>query len=324
VITTVVGNYPKIGPGTKAPNLRTAISRLDRGEIAQEELHRVEGEVTKEIIEEQVRAGIDLVTDGQARWDDGQTYLASRIQGFTINGLRRYFDSNTYYRQPVAQGPLTWKEPITIRDFQFAVANSPRPVKPVLIGPYTLARLSRSEHHSSLAPMVMELAEALNQEALALARAGATIIQFDEPAILKHKGDYPLFQEAMGRLARGLTPTLALYTYFGDVAGLAPDFFRLPFQVLGLDFVTGPGNWKAVRDFPGEKALALGIMDSRNTKLETVEELVEAVRQARRAVPLDRLYLNPSCGLEFLPRETAYRKLVRLVEGAQKAREALT
>ena len=164
MITTVVGNYPKIG-GAKAPNLRSAITQLDRGHITLEELHQIEDQVTTEVIQEQVDAGIDLITDGQVRWDDGLTYFAGKITGFTLSGLLRYFDTNTYYRQPVAQGPLTWQGPITAGDFQFAVAHSSRPVKQVITGPYPLARLCRTEHHPSLTHMVMELAEVLNREA---------------------------------------------------------------------------------------------------------------------------------------------------------------
>ena len=67
----------------------------------------------------------------------------------------------------------------------------------------------------------------------------------------------------------------------------------------------------------------MGIMDARNTKLETVEELVEAVRRAKQFVSLSHLYVNPNCGLEFLPREVAQRKLTRLVEGAKRAQEML-
>ena len=323
MITTVVGNYPKIGAGAKAPNLRTAINRFDAGHLSQEELRQIADEVTREVIADQVEAGIELVTDGQVRWDDGQTPFARCIGGFSLNGLIRYFDTNTYYRQPVADGPLTWREPITVADFQFAVANSSRPVKPVITGPYTLARLSRTEHHPDLAHMVVELAEALNREAQELEKSGATIIQFDEPAIARHPEDYPLFREAMRRLTQGLAATLALYTYFGDVAPMAPDFFQLPFHTFGLDFVMGPANWKALKDFPQGRSLALGVVSARNTRLESVEELVEAVRRAASAVPPHHLYINPNCGLEFLPRESARQKLVRLVEAAKKAQEVL-
>ena len=81
MITTMVGNYPKISPDAKAPSLRTAISRFDESRITLEELKRVEEEVTKEVIQDQVDSGLDLVTDGQIRWDDGQTYIGPRYQG---------------------------------------------------------------------------------------------------------------------------------------------------------------------------------------------------------------------------------------------------
>ena len=323
MITTVVGSYPKVGAGPKGQRLRTAISRSDRGRISPEELQQVQDQVTEEVIEEQVEAGIDLVSDGQVRWDDGQTYFARGISGFTVTGLLRYFDTNTYYRQPVATDRLAWREAITVANFRHASACSARPVKAVLTGPYTLARLSRSEHHDDNRGMVLELAEVLNQEARELQDSGATVIQFDEPAILKHPEDYPLFQEAMGRLTQGLTATLALYTYFGDIAALYPKLFELPFQVYGLDFVAGPANSSVVQEVPDGVCLGLGVVDARNTRLESVEELVEAVRWAKGRVPLDRVYVNPSCGLEYLPRDRAYQKLVRLVEGVNRAKEVL-
>jgi 5-methyltetrahydropteroyltriglutamate--homocysteine methyltransferase len=321
VITTVVGHYPKVGG--RGPNLRTAIAHYEVGRISLEEVRRVQDEVTKEVLLEQARAGIDLVTDGQIRWEDGQTYFARRIRGFTINGLVRYFDTNTYYRQPVAEGRLAWTGPITLEDYRFARRHSPRPVKPVVTGPYTLARLSLHPAYPDREPFLFHLAEILNQELLALQKENPPLIQVDEPAILKWPHDFPLFRRAMERLTRGVTVPLALYTWFRDINGLYPDLFRLPFQVFGLDFVMGKGNYQIIRDFPSDKALGLGCVDARNTKMETVEEIVEAVRRVRPLVGLDRLYLSPSCGLEYLPRDRAYEKLVRLVEGAKRAQEVL-
>ena len=59
-----------------------------------------------------------MVNDGMIRWDDGQTYIARNLEGFEATGLLRYFDTNTYYRQPVATGPISWKGPITVSDYQ--------------------------------------------------------------------------------------------------------------------------------------------------------------------------------------------------------------
>ncbi|MBI4298793.1 MAG: methylcobamide--CoM methyltransferase [Chloroflexi bacterium] len=324
MIATVVGNYPKIGVDAQSPNLRSAISRFDSGQITEEELHRIEDEVTKGVIEEQLEAGLDMITDGQIRWEDGQTYFAGKIQGFRITGLIRYFDTNTYYRQPIAEERLQWQGPISLRDYRFAASISSKPVKAVITGPYTLAKLSKGPFYNDFKSLVMSLADILNQEAKALAQAGASVIQFDEPAILNNKGDFPLFQEAMNVLIRGVSSKTALYTYFGDISDLHPGFFELPVHILGLDFVVGTRNWAFLKDFPTDKELGLGIIDARNTKLETVEKIIEAIERASKHVSLNRLHINPSCGLEFLPRSNAYSKLVRMVEAAARAKELLS
>ena len=231
LITTVVGNYPKIGPGTKAPSLRNAISQFDYGRIGMQDLRDIEDQVTEEVIKEQIDAGIDLVTDGQVRWDDGQTYLARGIKGFTINGLIRYFDSNTYYRHPIASSNLAWEAPITVQGFVFASSHSVNPVKAVVTGPYTLARLSQLGAYKDLRSLTLDLAGVLNQEAIALQEAGASLIQFDEPAILKHKEDFTLLREASEILTNGIRTKTEICTYFRDVSGLTPELFKLPFDV---------------------------------------------------------------------------------------------
>jgi 5-methyltetrahydropteroyltriglutamate--homocysteine methyltransferase len=324
LIKTVAGNYPKIGSPTKVPSLRQALARLDEGKITPEELRKIEEQVTQEVIDQQVSAGLDLVTDGAIRWDDAQTYFARGLEGFSINGLLRYFDTNVYYRQPIVEGPVKWTRATSVADYQFAAAYSPKSVKAVVIGPYTLAKLSISRHYKSFKKLVLDLAKALNQEAKALEEAGAPVIQFDEPAILKHPKDFDLFEESCHEVTKGITKAkTALYTYFGALDGLYPHFLDLPFDIIGLDFVQGKRNWDSLKSFPQSKELGFGIVDARNTKLETVEELVEALRRISAFVPLSRLHINPSCGLEFLPRANAYNKLVRMVEGAQRAQEVL-
>ncbi len=319
MITTVVGNYPKIPNLPRPARLRKGIADLDAGRITLDALRRVEDEVTREVLDEQAEAGLDLVTDGKIRWEDEQTYIARRLAGFAIDGLIRYFDSNTYYRQPVCEGPVAWPEPITAADYAFAVAHSRKPVKPALTGPYTLARLSENRHYPSLEPFVLALAAALNREARALQDAGAMLIQFDEPAILRHKDDWPLFERAMRTLTEGLKAKLALYTYFGDVSGLYPQILELPFAVIGLDFVQGAKNWEVVQSAPFTKELGLGIVDARNTRLETPAELHNAFDQIARVAgtTLDRVYVNPTAGLEFLPRERAQEKLANMVKAVK-------
>ncbi len=192
MLTTVVGNYPKIPNRPRPARLRQAIARLDRGEITSQQLAQVADEVTIEVIQEQAEAGVDLITDGQIRWDDDQTYIMRQLAGVEIGGLIRYFDTNTYYRQPDIVGAVSWQAPILVRDYEFAAGHSPRPLKAVLTGPYTLAALSLNSHYGSQSELVLALASALNQEALALVEAGAPVIQINEPAIVHHKQDVGL------------------------------------------------------------------------------------------------------------------------------------
>ena len=317
--TTAVGHYPKIPNRPRPARLRRAIARLDRGEITAEELARVQDEVTIEVIAEQVEAGLDVITDGQIRWDDDQTYIARRLEGFEIGGLIRYFDTNTYYRQPNVVGPVRWREPILVRDYEFAAHHSEKPVKALITGPYTLAALSSDSHYGDRRRLVLDLAEALHQEALALAAAGAPIIQVNEPAILRHKEDAPLLQEALVRMLDAVGTETALYTWFGEADGILPQLMELPVDVIGLDFVWGPGNWEALKRTVFTKGLGFGIVDARNTKMESVDEIAERIRRVGEFVAAERLYVNPSCGLEYLPREVAFEKLKRLVEGVRAA-----
>ena len=149
--------------------------------------------------------------------------------------------------------------------------------------------------------MVMDLATALNKEALALEEAGATIIQFDEPAIIMNKNEFPLLEEASEAVTRGLTCKTEVCIYFRDVSGLATGLYQLPFDVIGLDFAWGPANFDLLDGFPEDKELVIGLLDARNTRLEQVDEIVAAVRRVTEHVSLDRLHLSPSCGLDFLP-----------------------
>ncbi len=323
MIATVIGSYPKIPNRPRPARLRNAINRFDRGEISEEELHRVEDEVTIEVLQEQAEAGLDLVTDGQICWEDEQTYLARKLSGVSIDGLIRWFDTNMYYRQPIIEGAVAWREAITVRDYTFAVEHSAKPVKAVLTGPYTLARLSVDQHYRSVEALATALAEALNQEAKALQEAGATFIQFNEPAILKQKEDFADFADACRRLVDGLTTETALYLYFGDVDGIYPQILDLPFHLIGLDFVTSAKNESLLRRTPFTKKLGLGIIDARNTRLESPEQIVERIRTLGDGVAPDQIHVSPSAGLEFLPREVAQEKLRRLAQGVRQAEAVL-
>lgn len=320
---TVVGSYPKPPHEGGHFPLRKVLRDLDHGEASLVDVHAAEDDLVREVIAEQAAAGVELVTDGQVRWDDGQTRFAEGLEGFVTSGLLRYFDTNTYFRQPVVKGRVHRRGPIVLEELLFARDHSPSPVKAVVTGPYTLAALSLDEHYGDPEALAEDLARALNEEARDLAAAGAEVVAFDEPALARipgsPPGDLDVFARVAPALVEDLQATTVLQTYFGDVAEHGPGFFDLPFDVFGLDLVAGPANREAIHEFPGDKALQAGVVDGRNTRLEDEDALVETIGSLAEVVPPDRLWVSPSSGLEYLPREAAQRKCQRLAEAAARA-----
>lgn len=321
---TVVGSYPKPPHEGEEFALRRTLHALDRGDASLVDVRAAEDDLVREVIAEQAEAGIELVTDGQIRWDDAQTRFAEGLEGFGTTGLFRYFDTNTYFRQPVVKGPVARRGHIVLDEFLFARDHSPVPLKQTLIGPYTLAALSVDEHYGDRAGVTADLAAALNQEARDLADAGCEVIAFDEPALARIPGSPPgeldLLAEVAESLTEGIGAATILQTFFGDVAEHGPAFFELPFDGFGLDFVAGPGNVEAIHEFPGDKILQAGIVDARNTRLEDPDILTRQIESLIATVGSDRLWVSPSAGLEYLPREAAQGKCEVLADAARRYR----
>lgn len=313
------GSYPRIGDDAEHQLLRRTIAQWEKGEKTDADLRAAEDRMTELALQEQIDAGLDVVTDGLIRWYDPVSHLAGKLAGVRINGLLRFFDTNYYFRQPVAHSKIERRRPMVVEEFLFAKAKSSRPVKAVLTGPYTLARLSIGEDGSPRRPggwekLLEGYAEALSEEVAALAAAGATLIQVDEPAVLRHPGDFADAERSTAALAaRKGSAELTLSVYFGDPAPSYEKLQKLPVDVLGLDFSYNPHLVDVVASGGSSKTLALGLVDGRNTRLEDPKTAAKQLERILRKAKSSRAYLNPSCGLEYLPRDRARLKLKQLV-----------
>lgn len=318
--TTTMGNYPRIGDTPGEQVLRRTIAARDRGEATDAEVHEAEREVVRAVLREQADAGVDVVTDGQISWSDSQSHIARRLAGIEIGGLVRYFDTNTYYRQPIVAGPVSWGGPILVDEWRFARDASKVPVKAVLTGPATLATLALDRHYGKPRALASAFADALAEEVGALVAAGADRIQIDEPILTRHPEFLSLVTDGLERIAdRKGAAELTLATYFGDVARVYRDLLNLPIDVLALDLVQGDKTWGALAKKATDKPLVLGVVDARNTRLEDPQAVAARVKSLAKMVDLERSYLAPSNGLEFLPRDRAREKLSVLVRAATRA-----
>jgi 5-methyltetrahydropteroyltriglutamate--homocysteine methyltransferase len=319
-------SYPRIGDRPAQQRLRRAYAARERGEIDMAEFTLIERTQIDEVIHEQEQAGVDVVTDGQIRWYDPISHLMAALDGVRINGLLRYFDTNFYFRQPVVTAAIRRRGPILRDDFTRACRAARRRVKPVLPGPYTLARLSviGSAAYGSVPALAHALSEVMTAEVRDLAAAGAEYIQIEEPAILLHGEDIRLLRQLLEPLwtARG-TAQLVIATYFGDAEPLYAQLHSLPADVIALDFTYSSNLMDLVAASGASKVLGLGLVDGRNTRLERPETVAHQIEALLKRYTFDTIHVLPSCGLEHLPRNSARAKLAllanarRLVQGRE-------
>lgn len=314
--TTMVGSYPKVTDDNRE-NLPGVIDRWQKQQVRDADLESALQATTRRAIQEQERAGLDLVTDGQIRWEDLTHPVGAKLKHVRLGGLRRFFDNNVYYRRPLVTGTPTWTGPILVNWFTQAKGMATKPVKVVLPGPLTFTVLAEDQRNGAAKPeaLLREMTAALRKEVEALVAAGATQIQLDEPAL---EPNQPLAEagiRAINEVFQGIKATRWVACYFFDVSPILPQLAMLQADVLSLDLVTGPALAARVASLPQQ--VALGVLDARNTRLESPEEVARLVERAAKG-RLDRTWLTPNGGLEFLPHGRTLKKLELLVAVARQ------
>ena len=279
--------------------------------------------LTREAVDAQTRAGLDLVTDGLVRRHDPVSHVAAQLDGIALGKARTGFPgSGGLYRVPVVTSEIAWKTPILAEDFLFAKEGSPKPVKPVVTGPYTLSRVAEDRVYNDRMAVAMGFAIALNSELRGLQAAGATWAQIDEPALLEAKEDFPTFTRLWEVLGRGVGIALCLHLEGGDIRGLYPGVTRLKrLSCLSLDCVRGRASLDLLKDapFPETLSLGLGLVDGRSERVEAPEAIVSVLRSTRGLPPADRIVLGTASDLGGLPREGAFAKLEALARARDLA-----
>ena len=260
-------------------------------------------------MKEQEEAEIDIITDGQIRWDDLVTPFAKNIEGCEIDGLLRFFNNNVYYRKPVIKSRLAFKDYTTLEDYKFAKANSAKKLKVVLPGPFTWAKLSLDEYYNDLKTLVTDFSQILRKEVQKLDQEGVEYIQFDEPSLCNFPQEIGLVKESLKIITSGLKAKSILFLYFGSIKNLTPELLNLAVDIIGIDLVSKPENLDALLKADVKKEVILGCLDARNTKMEDEKEIFKLIEKVAKKITPEKIYFSPSCGLEFLPHENALKKI---------------
>lgn len=316
--TTVIGAFPKVSDEPSGQQLRTALHKHDRGEIDDRALDQVHEATTRGAIAELEQAGIDVLNDGQIRWDDLFSPFARAWEGVARGPLERYYDNNTYFRQPVVSGAISSDGTSVLADFTLARSATERDVKAAVCGPLTFATLAIDEHYGSLEKLTLAVADALAIEVAALGKAGATLIDIEDPAIVVHPQHIELAREAYRRIAKaGIR--IAIQTYFFPADRVLESLASFPVEQVGIDVRSRDTTALRRLDAIKERTVVLGVVDARNTRLETEREVASLIEEALKLVPAELLWVAPTTGLEYLPHDIATKKLAALVSGARAA-----
>jgi len=315
--TSVIGSYPK-------PWWLRKVRRLwEMGKADDDDLMEAENDAVIAVVREQELAGIDIPSDGEQRREEMVEYFAERLGGFKFYGPVRVWGNN-YFNKPAVVDKIVYKEPITLSEYLFLrKVSTRRIVKVTITGPYTIADWSFNEYYSTKEELVKELSSIINKELKMLADNGALFIQIDEPALTTHPDEVEWALELIDRTADNINAKIGLHVCYSNYRLLMPhlDNLRNISQLL-LEFANRRfTDLDILKDFPFE--IGLGVIDVHSKRIESPEEVSQAIKKALNYIDADRIYINPDCGLKLMPREVARLKMENMVKGTMIVREEL-
>jgi 5-methyltetrahydropteroyltriglutamate--homocysteine methyltransferase len=233
---------------------------------------------------------------------------------------------------PRIVGPIRRKRPVELRDLQILRANTDRPVKATVPGPFTMGRQAQDDYYKDEEAVAMDYAAAVNAEIKDLFAAGADVVQIDEPWMQQHPDkarQYGL--KALNRALDGVTGTVAVHLCFGYAAvvrdkpsgySFLPELEQSKAQQISIEAAQPKLDLKVLRQLPS-KTIILGVIDLSDMNVETPQIVAERIRRALQVVPAERIIVAPDCGMKYLPRAVAFGKMQAMVGGTMLVRREL-
>ena len=334
--TTLVGSYPQ-------PDWLIDRSRLGKyvPRIRAEELWRVDpawleeaqDDATVLAIRDQEQAGIDIVTDGEMRRESYSNRFATALEGVDTQNpgtqLDRVGKPSTV---PRVVGPIRRTRAVEVRDVEFLRAHTTRPIKITVPGAFTMSQQAQDDYYKDEVALAMGYAAAVNEEIKDLFRAGADIVQIDEPYMQSAADKARRFGVAVvNRALEGVTGKTALHICFGYAAlvhqrppgySFLAELEDASVQQISIETAQSKLDCAVLEKLPG-KDIILGVIDLSTHEVETPDMIAERIRRGLAHVPVDRVIVAPDCGMKYLPRDVAFRKLEAMVTGAAIVRREI-
>jgi 5-methyltetrahydropteroyltriglutamate--homocysteine methyltransferase len=324
--TTTIGSFPQTG------EIREARSKRRKGSMSNEAYERFLHDEIRRCISRQEALGLDVLVHGEFERNDMVEYFGEQLEGFafTENGWVQSYGSRCV-KPPVLYGDVARRHAMTVDWARFAQSLTRRPVKGILTGPVTILQWSFVRNDQARSDTCLQIALALRDEVADLEAAGIGMIQVDEPAIREglplRRGDragYLRWAVAAFRLATGgvrdetQIHTHLCYSEFGEILGaiveMDADVLSIESSRSGMELLS---DFRLCR-YPND--VGPGIYDIHSPRVPTSEEMLALLVLAADALPPERLWVNPDCGLKTRGWPEVEAALANMVEAARQAR----
>jgi 5-methyltetrahydropteroyltriglutamate--homocysteine methyltransferase len=335
--TTVIGSHPQPDWLIDREMLRARrpprVRAREIWRVPEPYLEQAQDDATLLAIRDMEGAGLDIITDGEMRRESYSNRFATALSGVDLDHPGEA-PSRTGKPDIVPRivGPVRRLRPVEVRDVEFLRRNTDRTIKITVPGPFTMSQTCVDEHYRDPAALAADFAAAVNAELHDLVRAGADVVQIDEPYLQSRVSEARAYAvPAIDRALESIAATTVLHTCFGYAHYIKEKPGRYDFleplaacraQQLAIEAAQPRLDLSVLERLEG-KTIVLGVIDLADPAVEPPAVVAERIRSALRYLPPERLVLAPDCGMKYLPRETARGKLAALVAGAQTVRAEL-
>jgi len=289
-------------------------------------LEEAQDDATRLAVQDMERAGVDVITDGEMRRESYSNRFATALDGVDLEHPGVALD-RTGHENPVPRvvGPIRRRGPVEVRDVEFLRSITDRRIKITVPGPFTMTQQAQDDHYGAPRRLALAYAEAVNEELRDLKAAGADVVQIDEPYLQARPEaarDYAI--ESINRALEGIEGETVLHTCFGyaHIVHDRPSGYPFLSELddcsathLSLEAAQPNLDPGVLRDV-SDKTIVLGVLDLGSSEVESAEVVAARIRKALGVLPPERLLVAPDCGMKYLPREQAFRKLQAMVAGA--------
>jgi 5-methyltetrahydropteroyltriglutamate--homocysteine methyltransferase len=333
----VVGSYPQpdwlIDRDRLAARLPPRVRARELWRVPEPYLEQAQDDATRLAVADMERAGVDVITDGEMRRESYSNRFATALDGVDLDNPGLALD-RTGHENPVPRvvGPIRRTRPVEARDVELLRSLTDRRIKITVPGPFTMTQQAQNDHYADARSLALAYAEAVNEELRDLKAAGADVVQIDEPYLQARPEparEYAV--EAIDRALDGIEGDTVLHTCFGYAHIVKTRLTGYPFlRELNECSATHISLEAAQPDLDSEvlgglpdKTIVLGVIDLGASEAETPQVVAERIRRALEVVPPERLVVAPDCGMKYLSRDLAFRKLQAMVAGARLVGEDL-